>query len=123
VGLRLDHPVAILDGEGHRLLAEHVFAGLECSDSRRSVQVVGREHADGIQVIASHEFAPIAGRGGVVRRVVLAEGVEVRVHDVRAGDHLRALVFIPVLRHRGAMRYADEAEAEGSLGHEIRCLP
>src|SRR5438552_2232881 len=51
--------LAFVDGEGERLLAVNILAGLHREQVYKRVPVVGRARDDGVDVVALHEFAKV----------------------------------------------------------------
>src|SRR5512145_3201265 len=64
----LDHP-AFVPRKGHRLLDEHVLAGLERSDSLRSVMLVPAQYEDHVDVAILEQLVVI--RAAVARAEAL----------------------------------------------------
>ena len=71
--------VALLDGQGHGLLDQHVLAGLDDLGHRRMVQVVGQPDGDRIHVGVGQQIGSRAVAGGIVGadRLVDQRGVDV----------------------------------------------
>ena len=88
---------------GHRLLAEHVLAVLECGHRRLPVGVVGRTHQHQVDIVALHHL-PVAGHhlrlGGQFRPHPL-RGTGARIvqrGDARAAERLQPRHDVPAAR-------------------------
>ena len=82
--------LAFVDGEGERLLAVNILAGLHREQVYKRVPVVGRARDDGVDVVALHELAKVLVRLRhlAVLRELLGSGFGMTVINVADGKHV-----------------------------------
>ena len=113
------HRLALGDRERHRLLAEHVLAGLHRGDGDDGVPVVGRADADGVDRRVVHHVAPVEH---LAAGLVAVMGVDLVLDDRGAAHVARHLgvvldVALEEVRLRGALRLRPVEIAGRDLHH------
>ena len=109
------HGASVIGVGRHRLLAEHVLAGLQRADRQRFVVAVGQRVVDGVDVVVGEEFvvgavdvldAVLAGEGAGAGDVARCDG-----GDDDVVDDLRRRQQ----RHRRDARGAEHADAQHAV--------
>jgi hypothetical protein len=124
------HGLGVLDGRGHRLLAEHVLAGGQQALDDPAVERVGHDHADHVDVVGGGHGLP-AALGPLVAEAAGGVGGE---GGVDVGDRGQADLGQALAVHRrgrpvpGGVRPAghagpDDGDADGRIGHGWSLLP
>ena len=113
------HRLALGDGERHRLLAEHVLAGLHRGDGDDGVPVVGRADAHGVDRRVGDHVAPVEH---LAAGLVAVMGVDLVLDDRGAAHVARHLgvvldVALEEVRLRGALRLRPVEVAGRDLHH------
>ncbi len=100
----------LVERGGHRLLDEHVLAGLERRLRERAVLVHARQHQHDVDVVRADDILGTAevGIGVVVRR----RATPLRVVDVVHGAHVRAARRAELLDHPSIRPGEDAAAAD-----------
>ena len=110
-----DDGVNFLHIDLHRLLAEHVLAGLQRGDGGLAVRTARRGDAHGVHVLARDEFVNRSSRGAVPFFAKWLQACDrIRGGELRTGDFADGLCV-----NAGDVAGADECEADG-CGHGVR---
>ena len=120
----LEQGLALVDGQGERLLAIHVLAAPQGGDGGQRVPVVGRGDDHGVDVFAGAKLAEVAVTGDLVLVLLLrhfGDAFQVLLVDVAAGHDAKRLVPLDVVEQAAleAVAGADDADLNRIIGSDL----
>src|SRR5437870_6533935 len=120
----LEQGLALVDGQGERLLAIHVLAAPQGGDGGQRVPVVGRGDDHGVDVLAGAKLAEVAVTGDLVLVLLLrhfGDAFQVLLVDVAAGHDAKRLVPLDVVEQPAleAVAGADDADLNRIIGPDL----